>query len=178
MFEHFDDGARTCVVFAQEEARRLGHDELGTVHLLLGVARVDGWLLGVEVETVRATVVALQGSGATPTVDAIPFSAEATTTLKAANAQALSLGHTTIGLAHVLLALMETGGGGARALREAGAIPSEVRERALAVAGTPRPAARTTRRRTPAGPPTPIPDRRRIRRRPSAGTPRASATRG
>ena len=136
MFEHFDERARTCIAFAQEEARRLGHDELGTMHLLLGVVRVDDGLLGVELETVRATVVALQGSGETPTVDAIPFTAEATTTLKGANAQALSLGHTTIDVAHLLLALMDTGGGGARALREAGAIPSEVRERALATAGS------------------------------------------
>ncbi len=135
MFEHFDERARMCVVLAQEEARRLGHDEIGTVHLLLGIGRIDDGLLGVDVETVRATVVALQGSGGTPTRDAIPFTAEATATLKGANAQALALGHTTIGIAHLLLALMEAGGGGARALREAGAIPGEVRERALAVAG-------------------------------------------
>lgn len=136
MFEHFDERARMCVVLAQEEARRLGHDEIGTVHLLLGIGRIDEGLLGVEAETLRASVVALQGSGATPTVDVIPFAADATATLKGANAQALALGHTTIEVAHVLLALMETGGGGARALREAGAIPSEVRERALTLAGS------------------------------------------
>ena len=44
MFEHFDERARTCVVFAQEEARRLGHEELGTVHLLLGVLHVSDTL--------------------------------------------------------------------------------------------------------------------------------------
>jgi ATP-dependent Clp protease ATP-binding subunit ClpC len=136
MFEHFDERARRCTVLAQAEARRLGHEEIGTVHLLLGIARLDDGLLGVAVEVVRATVVALHGSGQAATVDAIAFTAEATATLKGANAQALALGHTTIDLAHVLLALLDAGGGGARALREAGAIPSEVRERALAVAGS------------------------------------------
>jgi ATP-dependent Clp protease ATP-binding subunit ClpA len=137
MFEHFDERARQCVVLAQEELRRLGHEELGTVHLLLGVARIDGALLGVEVEAVRAAVVALQGTG-TPSSDPVPFSAEAKAALEGANGEALALGHTVIDPAHILLALLDAGGGGARALREAGAIPGEVRERATAAAGTTR----------------------------------------
>ncbi len=134
MFEHFDEQARLCVVFAQEELRRLGHDELGTAHLLLGIARVDPRLVGAELEAVRAAVVALQGIG-TPTSEAVPISADAKAALEAANRQALALGHTTIDPAHLLLALLEVGGDGARALREAGAIPGEVRERAGAAAG-------------------------------------------
>jgi ATP-dependent Clp protease ATP-binding subunit ClpA len=134
MFEHFDERARMCVVLAQEELRRLGHAELGSMHLLLGVARVDAELLGVEAEALRAAIVALHGIG-TPSDDPVPMSADGKASLEGANAQALRLGHTTIEPAHLLLALIEVGGG-ARALREAGAIPSEVRERAHAAAGT------------------------------------------
>ena len=155
MFEHFDERARLCVVFAQEELRRLGHDELGSIHLLLGVARVDGELLGVEVEALRAAIVALHGIG-TPSDEPVPMSADGKAALEGANAQALRLGHTTIDPAHLLLALIEAGGGGARALREAGAIPSEVRERANAAAAT----LRATARRPDDGPATHLDDLR------------------
>lgn len=137
MYEHFDERARQCVVLAQEEARRLGHADVGTVHLVLGVGAVDEGLLGVELERVRAAVVALLGNGPEPTSGMLPFSAEAIAAVTGANTQALSLGHTTIDPAHLLLALLDAGGGGARALREAGAIPSELRGRASAVAGSP-----------------------------------------
>ena len=153
MFEHFDERARMCVVLAQEELRRLGHGELGSIHLLLGVARVDGELLGVDVEALRAAVVALHGIGA-PSDDPVPMSADGKAALEGANAQALRLGHTTIDPAHLLLALIE--GGGARALREAGAIPSEVRERAHAAAGV----RRGTAHPPDDGPPTHLDDLR------------------
>ncbi len=154
MFEHFDERARLCVVFAQEELCRLGHDELGSIHLLLGVARVDRELLGVEVEALRAAVVALHGIG-TPSDDPVPMSADGKAALEGANTQALRLGHTTIDPAHLLLALIEAGGG-ARALREAGAIASEVRERANAAAGT----VRATARQPADGPATHLDDLR------------------
>lgn len=136
MFEHFDDRARRCVVLGQHEARRLGHEELGTVHLLLGVAAVDEGLLGVQIEAVRAAVVALHGSGAPrDNTDALPISAEAKDALEGANAQALQRGHTVIDHAHLLLALLDGAGGASRALREAGATPGAVRERAGEAAG-------------------------------------------
>jgi ATP-dependent Clp protease ATP-binding subunit ClpA len=138
MFEHFDERARLCIVYAQEELGRLGHDELGTVHLLLGIARIDEELIGVDVERVRAAVVAVQGIGA-PARDPAPVGADAKAAFERANAQALAVGHTTIDPAHLLLALLEIGGGGARALRESGATPGDVRERAKAAAGQPRP---------------------------------------
>lgn len=137
MYEHFDERARQCVVLAQEEARRLGHADVGTVHLVLGIGAVDEGMLGVELERIRAAVVALLGNGPKPTSGMLPFSAEAIAAVTGANTQALSLGHTTIDPAHLLLALLDAGGSGARALREAGAIPSELRERASAVAGSP-----------------------------------------
>ena len=137
MFEHFDERARRCIVLGQDEARRLGHEELGTVHLLLGVAGVDGGLLGVQIEAVRAAVVALQGNGAPrDNDDPLPIGAEAKEALEGANTQALQRGHTVIDPAHLLLALLDGSGGAARALREAGATPGAVRERAHAAAGT------------------------------------------
>lgn len=137
MFEHFDEPARSCVAIAEQEARRIGHDEVGTAHLLLGLAATAPDLLGVPLEALRATVVALQGSGPAPVSGPLPFSAEATAALTGANTQALALGHTTIDPAHLLLALLDAGGGGARAVREAGAIPSELREWARGAAGRP-----------------------------------------
>jgi len=139
MFDHFDERARQCIVYAQEELGRLGHDELGTAHLLLGITRVDQELIGVELEAVRAAVVAVQGVGVSSS-DPVAFSADAKAALERANRQALTVGHTTIDPAHLLLALLEVGGGGARALRESGATPGEVRERAKAAAGKARPA--------------------------------------
>ncbi len=139
MFDHFDERARQCIVYAQEELARLGHEELGTAHLLLGIAHVDLALIGVELEAVRAAVVAVQGIG-TSASDPAPFSADAKAALERANRQALTVGHTTIDPAHLLLALLEVGGSGARALRESGATPGDVRERAKAAAGQPRPA--------------------------------------
>ena len=136
MFEHFDERARSCIVLAQEEARRLGHDELGTVHLLLGVAGVDDGLLGVELERVRAAVVALLGNGPAQPEGVMPFTAEAKAALEGANDEALKRGHTIIDAAHLLLAVLDAGGGATRALREAGAIPGDVRERANVVAGS------------------------------------------
>jgi ATP-dependent Clp protease ATP-binding subunit ClpC len=134
VFEHFDARARTCVALAQEEARRLGHEEIGTVHLLLGVARVDEDLLELDVERLRATVVALHGSRPARSADPMPIGAETKAALEGANRQALLRGHTIIGPADVLLALLAVGGGAARALREAGATPTAVRERAHAAA--------------------------------------------
>jgi ATP-dependent Clp protease ATP-binding subunit ClpA len=134
MLEHFDARARHCVAVAQEEARRLGHDDVGTVHLLLGVARVDPTLLDLRIEPLRATVVALYGNAPARGAEAMPISAEAKAVLEGANAQALRRGHTIIGPADLLLALLVAGGGAARTLRECGEKPSAVRERASAAA--------------------------------------------
>jgi ATP-dependent Clp protease ATP-binding subunit ClpC len=136
MFEHFDERARRCVVLAEQEARRIGHEELGTVHLLLGVAAVAPDLIGLDVEPLRASVVALHGSSPARPGDGLPISTETKAALEGANARALALGHTTIDPAHLLLAVLDAGGGAARALREAGAPPGAVRERATAAAGS------------------------------------------
>jgi ATP-dependent Clp protease ATP-binding subunit ClpA len=134
MFEHFDAHARQCVALAEEEARRLGHDEVATVHLLLGIARVDAGLLDLPVEPLRAKVVELFGNAAARADEAMPVSAEAKAALEGANTQALKRGHTIIGPADLLLALLVAGGGAARTLRETGAKPADVRKRASAAA--------------------------------------------
>ena len=135
MFEHFDERARQCVERSEQEARRLGHAELGTVHLLLGIAAVAPELIGLDIEPLRASVVALHGSSPPRSGDQLPISSETKAALEGANARALALGHTTIDPAHLLLAVLDAGGGGARALREAGAPPGAVRERATEAAG-------------------------------------------
>jgi len=134
MFEHFDARARQCVTLAEEEARRLGHEDVATAHLLLGIARVHPELLELPVEPLRAKVVDLFGSAPARGNEAMPISAEAKAALEGANTQALKRGHTIIGPADILLALLVAGGGAARALRETGAKPAAVRKRASAAA--------------------------------------------
>lgn len=146
MFEHFDEAARQSVVLTQEEARRLGHPEIGADHLLLGIARVDEGLVGAEVERLRAAVVGLRGVGDAPAGGFMQFAPEAKAALEGANDQALARGHTTIDPAHLLLSVLDADGGARRALREADLIVADVRERADAAAGRPR-----KRRLPPAG---------------------------
>ncbi len=137
MFEHFDDRARQCVARTRDEIGRLGHAEIGAEHLLLGIAAVDDELVGVEVERLRAAVVALQGVGPGAEPGWSQFSAEAKAALEGANAQALALGHTTIEPAHLLLAVLDADGAARRVLRESELTVADVRERALAAAGNP-----------------------------------------
>jgi hypothetical protein len=139
MFEHFDDRARRCVTHAKQETVRLGHAEIGAEHLLLGIACVDDGLVGIEVERLRAAVVALGGVGVGTSGEWMPFSSEAKAALEGANTQALGLGHTTIEPAHVLLAVLDADGPARRVLRESELIVADVRERAIAAAGSPRP---------------------------------------
>ena len=137
MFEHFDDRARQCIVHTRAEIGRLGHVEIGAEHLLLGIAAVDDELVGVELERLRAAVVALQGVGPGAEPGWTQFSADAKAALEGANAQALALGHTTIDPAHLLLAVLDADGAARRVLRESELTVADVRERALAAAGRP-----------------------------------------
>jgi ATP-dependent Clp protease ATP-binding subunit ClpA len=137
MFDHFDEAARDAVVRTQEEARRLGHAEIGAEHLLLGIARIDAELVGTEVEKLRAAVVGLDGIGDSGPGEMLQFTAEALAALEGANGQALARGHTTIDPAHLLLAVLDADGVARRVLREADLIVADVRERADAAAGRP-----------------------------------------
>ncbi len=142
MFEHFDEAARQCIVLTQEEARRLGHPEIGAEHVLLGIARVDEGLVGTEIERLRAAVVGQRGVGDVAPGAMLQFTPEAKAALEGANEQALARGHTTIDPAHLLLAVLDADGDARRVLREAELIVADVRERADAAAGSPRQARR------------------------------------
>ena len=117
MFERFTDRARRAVVSAQEEARRLQHNYIGTEHLLLGLLAgggvahkvLDGF--GMSQEGVREEVVALVGPGSTPMSGHIPFTPRAKKTLELSLREALQLNHNYIGTEHILLGLIREGEG-------------------------------------------------------------------
>src|SRR5665648_335579 len=129
MFERFTERARQVVVLAQEEARALKHNYIGTEHLLLGLLReeegvaarvLDG--LEVSVEEVRAAVVRIVGSGEESPQGQIPFTPRAKKVLELALREALSLGHNYIGTEHILLGLVrENEGVAARILLDSDA---------------------------------------------------------
>src|SRR3712207_1085272 len=113
MFERFTERARQVVVLAQEEARTLKHNYIGTEHILLGLLREEEGLaarvlesLDITVERVRAQVVGIVGSGEEVTSGQIPFTPRAKKVLELALREALSLGHNYIGTEHILLGLV------------------------------------------------------------------------
>ena len=113
MFERFTERARQVVVLAQEEARTLKHNYIGTEHILLGLLREEEGLaarvlesLDITVERVRAQVVRIVGSGEEVTSGQIPFTPRAKKVLELALREALSLGHNYIGTEHILLGLV------------------------------------------------------------------------
>ena len=118
MFERFTDRARRAVVSAQEEARRLQHNYIGTEHVLLGLLAVRGGVaakvlgqFGMSQEGVREEVVGLIGTGSTPMSGHIPFTPRAKKTLELSLREALQLNHNYIGTEHVLLGLIREGEG-------------------------------------------------------------------
>ncbi len=113
MFERFTERARQVVVFAQEEARALKHNYIGTEHLLLGLLREEEGVAArvlddfdVSIEEVRAAVVQVVGSGEEAPQGQIPFTPRAKKVLELALREALSLGHSYIGTEHILLGLV------------------------------------------------------------------------
>src|SRR6202167_5957712 len=113
MFERFTERARQVVVLAQEEARTLKHNYIGTEHILLGLLREEEGLaarvlesLDITVERVRGQVVRIVGSGEEVTSGQIPFTPRAKKVLERALREALSLGHNHIGTEHILLGLV------------------------------------------------------------------------
>jgi ATP-dependent Clp protease ATP-binding subunit ClpC len=135
MFERFTERARYVVVLAQDEARTLIHNYIGTEHILLGLlreehgpaARVLG-SLGITVEEVRAQVVRIVGLGDEVTAGQIPFTPRAKKVLELALREALSLGHNYIGTEHILLGLVrENEGVAARILLDLDADDDRIR---------------------------------------------------
>ncbi len=113
MFERFTERARQAVVMAQEEARTLKHNYIGTEHILLGLLREEEGVaarvlesLDITLERVRAQVVRIVGSGEEVTSGQIPFTPRAKKVLELALREALSIGHKYIGTEHILLGLL------------------------------------------------------------------------
>jgi len=136
MFERFTDRARRVVVLAQEEARLLNHNYIGTEHILLGLVHEgDGVAaraltqLGVSLKTVRSEVEEVIGRGVEQPGGHIPFTPRAKKVLELSLREALELGHNYIGTEHILLGLLREGQGvGAQVLVKLGADLSGVRQ--------------------------------------------------
>jgi ATP-dependent Clp protease ATP-binding subunit ClpA len=118
VFERFTERARQVVVLAQEEARTLGHQYIGTEHILLGLLREEEGMaarvlqsLEITVERVRGQVVGIVGSGEEVTSGQIPFTQRAKKVLELALRESLSLGHNYIGTEHILLGLISEDAG-------------------------------------------------------------------
>jgi ATP-dependent Clp protease ATP-binding subunit ClpC len=137
MFERFTDKARQAVVLAQEEARRLGHPEVGTEHLLLGLLAVTGDSagtrtltdLGIPLDDLRSEVEARIGRGEGAPSGHLPFAPRNKKVLELSLREALQLGHNYIGTEHILLGLVrEADSGAAQVLAGRGADLDRVRQ--------------------------------------------------
>ena len=135
MFERFTERARQVVVLAQDEARALRHNYIGTEHILLGLLREEEGLaarvlesLDITVEEVRGQVARIVGQGDEVTPGQIPFTPRAKKVLELALKEALSLSHKYIGTEHVLLGLVrENEGVAARILLDFDADAEKIR---------------------------------------------------
>jgi ATP-dependent Clp protease ATP-binding subunit ClpC len=118
MFERFTDRARRVVVFAQEEARLLDHNYIGTEHILLGLVHEGEGVaaraldsMGIGLVEVRQAVEEIIGRGQHASSGHIPFTPRAKKVLELSLREALQLGHTYIGTEHILLGLIREGDG-------------------------------------------------------------------
>ena len=118
MFKRFTDRARRVVVLAQEEARTLDHNFIGTEHILLGLIREGGGVaaqalesLGIGLDEVRQHVVGMTGRGQYASPGPIPFTPRGKNVLELAVAESRKLGHTYVGTEHILLGLIREGDG-------------------------------------------------------------------
>jgi len=139
MFERFTDRARRVVVLAQEEARMLNHNYIGTEHILLGlihegegVAAKSLESLGISLEAVRSQVEEIIGQGQQAPSGHIPFTPRAKKVLELSLREALQLGHNYIGTEHILLGLIREGDGvAAQVLVKLGADLNRVRQQVI-----------------------------------------------
>ncbi|MGO1511442.1 MAG: ATP-dependent Clp protease ATP-binding subunit [Actinomycetales bacterium] len=139
MFERFTDRARRVVVLAQEEARMLNHNYIGTEHILLGlihegegVAAKALEALDISLEAVRAQVTEIIGEGQQAPQGHIPFTPRAKKVLELSLREALQLGHNYIGTEHILLGLIREGEGvAAQVLTKLGADLNRVRQQVI-----------------------------------------------
>ena len=139
MFERFTDRARRVVILAQEEARVLGHDHIGTEHILLGLIHEGEGVaakalesLGISLDAVRQQVEEIIGQGQQAPSGHIPFTPRAKKVLELSLREALQLGHNYIGTEHILLGLIREGDGvAAQVLVKLGADLNRVRQQVI-----------------------------------------------
>src|SRR6201987_3320299 len=145
LFERFTERARQVVVLAQDEARALKHNYIGTEHILLGLQREEEGLaarvlesLDITVEEVRAQVARIVGQGDEVTTGQIPFTPRAKKVLELALREALSLGHNYIGTEHILRGLVrENEGVAARILLDFDADAEKIRNEIIRMLSEP-----------------------------------------
>jgi ATP-dependent Clp protease ATP-binding subunit ClpA len=146
MFERFTDQARRVVVLAQDEARLLNHNHIGTEHILLGLIREGQGVaaealesLGISLDAVRQQVEEIIGQGQEPPSGHIPFTARAKKVLELSLRESLQLGHNHIGPEHILLGLVRQGDAvGTQILVRLGADLNRVRHQVVQlIAGRP-----------------------------------------
>jgi ATP-dependent Clp protease ATP-binding subunit ClpC len=141
VFERFTDRARRSVVLAQEEAKMLNHNYIGTEHILLGLVREGDAVaaralrsMDISLEVVRREVEEIIGQGQAAPGGHIPFTPRAKKVLELSLREALQLGHAYIGTEHILLGLIREGEGvAAQVLVKLGAELSRVRLTVLAL---------------------------------------------
>ena len=139
MFERFTDRARRVVVLAQEEARMLDHNYIGTEHILLGLVHEGEGVacqalesLGVSLEAVRQQVTEIIGHGSFPPTGHIPFTPRAKKIMEFSLREATQLGHRYIGTEHILLGIIREGEGvAAQVLVQLGADLNKVRQQVI-----------------------------------------------
>src|SRR5881628_312394 len=139
MFERFTDRARRVVVLAQEEARMLNHNYIGTEHILLGLIHEGEGVaakalesLGISLDAVREQVQEIIGQGQQAPSGHIPFTPRAKKVLELSLREALQLGHNYIGTEHILLGLIREGDGvAAQVLVKLGADLNRVRQQVI-----------------------------------------------
>ncbi len=144
MFERFTDRARRVVVLAQEEARLLNHNYIGTEHLLLGMVHEGEGVaaealeqVGVSLASVRAEVEKIIGRGDEHPGAHIPFTRRAKKVLELSLREALQLGHNYIGTEHILLGLIREGDGvAAQVLTKLGVDLTRARQQVLEILTT------------------------------------------
>ena len=151
MFQRFTDRARRVVVAAQEEARMLGHNHIGSEHLLLGLLHGQDGLAarvlaaaGITVAAARSQVEKLAGPGGKSPTGHIPFTQRAKKILELSLREALEQKKSYIGTEHILLGLLRDADGmGAQVLTRLGGSLSDLRQRVIeaAEAASPDPAA-------------------------------------
>ena len=139
MFERFSDRARRVVVLAQEEARMLKHNYIGTEHILLGLSHEGEGVaakalesVGVSLGAVRSQVEEIIGRGQDEPSGHIPFTPRAKKVLELSLRESLQLGHNYIGTEHILLGLLREGEGVAtQVLEKLGADLADVRRQVI-----------------------------------------------